>query len=727
MLIKDNIDIHSWLKVFFNTFIFFIGISIVGFISILVISKDLPSLEELQKFDPEMVSKIYSADGVLLKQLYTHKRDVVTISKVPKFLRQSLLTMEDRDFYDHSGFSIKGIFRAIIIDVMTMSTRQGASTITQQLARNIYNIIGFEKTIYRKIKEILTAIQIEKTYTKSEIMEMYLNSVYFGHGTYGVQSASKFYFGKSVSDLSVDQAALLIAMLPAPARFSPYKYPGRALFRRNLVLNQLNKMGYINKEDYELFSSRELLNQKVLKEKGNTNYFTEYVRRQLEKMDDDLDVDLYQDGLIIQTTLDTRIQNEFNKNFQKYIKRNQNILFNEIRDSQDKFNKILDLTNLEEDSLNKILDSLDFIPKEYRDELLVQGSGVIIDSNNGFILGMIGGRQDSAYVDHFNRATQAKRQPGSVFKPFIYMTAFEQGHTPTTQLLNQPLVVFIDDTTEWNPQNHDGSTGLLTTLRDGLKRSLNLISVRIVQELIKPIDVKKNAKKFGLSTRIRAFDAIALGTSEVIPIEITSAYSTISNNGIYKDPIAITKIKDRYGTTIWEYTSNHQEIKNESIIYLIRDLMKSVIDKGTGSSIRWKYKFNSPAAGKTGTTDSKTDAWFVGFTPQITMGVWVGMDNPAVSLGKKQFGSSAALPIWATTMKDVYDLGNYYINEKDIIKLEKKLDWNQPNGIVNFEICSETFKKPTEWCPVKKEIYLNEYKPIRSCSKHSNPFSRFSD
>ncbi len=727
MVKKQNNEIHSWLKVLLNTFLFFIAIYIVGFIAILVISKDLPSLEELQKFNPEMVSKIYSADGILLKQLYTHKRDVVIISKVPKYLRQALLVMEDRDFYNHSGFSIKGIFRAIVIDVITMSTQQGASTLTQQLARNIYNIIGFEKTIYRKIKEILTAIQIERTYTKSEIMEMYLNSVYFGHGTYGVQSASKFYFGKNVEDITIEEAALLIAMLPAPARFSPYNHPERALFRRNLVISQLYKFGYIDEKQANYISKKKLLNQKVLKKESYASYFTEYVRRQLEKMDEELNVDLYQDGLIIHTTLDTRIQNDFNKNFDKYLKKNQNILFDELRVNNDKFNRMLELTSLEEDSLKKILDSLDVIPREYRNELLVQGSGVIMDSNNGYILGMIGGRQDSAYIDHFNRATQAKRQPGSVFKPFIYMTAFEQGYKPTTQLLNQPLVVFIDDTTEWNPQNHDGSTGLLTTLRDGLRRSLNLISVRIVQELIKPIDVKKNAIAFGLNTRIRAFDAIALGTSEVIPIEITSAYSTISNNGIYKDPISITKIEDRYGKTIWEYTPNHKEIKNESIIYLIRDLMKSVIDKGTGSSIRWRYKFNSPAAGKTGTTDSKTDAWFVGFTPQITMGVWIGMDNPAVSLGKKQFGSSAALPIWATTMKDIYDLGDYYINENDVIKLEKKLDWNQPNGVVNFEICSETFNKPTEWCPIKKEIYLKEYQPLRVCNKHSNPFSRFSN
>ena len=236
---------------------------------------------------------------------------------------------------------------------------------------------------------------------------------------------------------------------------------------------------------------------------------------------------------------------------------------------------------------------------------------------------MIGGRTETEYMDHFNRATQAKRQPGSVFKPFIYLTTLEEGYSPCTQLLNQPLVFFIDDTTRWNPQNHDGSTGLLTSLREGLRRSLNLISVRIVQELVSPYQVRDTAKRFGLSTSIRAVDAIALGVSEVIPIEITSAYAAISNNGILTDPLSIISIHAKGGREIKQFLNTSVEIANESDIYILRDMMKSVVDRGTGGSIRWKYKFYAPAAGKTGTTNSKTDAWFVGFTTQIAIGVWV--------------------------------------------------------------------------------------------------------
>ena len=337
---------------------------------------------------------------------------------------------------------------------------------------------------------------------------------------------------------------------------------------------------------------------------------------------------------------------------------------------------------------------------------------------------MIGGRQEEEYLDHFNRSAQAKRQPGSVFKPFIYLTALEKGNKATTELLNQPLAVFIDDTTHWNPQNHDGSTGLLTTLREGLKKSLNLISVRIVQELIRPIDVVKNAKLFGFSTKIKPVDAIALGVSEVIPLEITSAYSAIANNGILTKPNSIVNIKDRHGRIIKNFIPESKEVKDENIIYILRDMMKSVIDSGTGGSIRWKYKFSSPMAGKTGTTNSKADAWFVGFTPQLSIGVWIGMDDPAVSLGKKQFGSNAALPIFARTIKDIYDIEYYHKNEEKIF-LNKDLDWEKPSEVSHISVCSETNKKATDICSQKKELFLKSNQPVELCDKHATPLSRF--
>ena len=356
----------------------------------------------------------------------------------------------------------------------------------------------------------------------------------------------------------------------------------------------------------------------------------------------------------------------------------------------------------------------------------MQGAGIVMNPKNGYILGMIGGRQENIYRDHFNRSTQAKRQPGSIFKPIIYLTALEQGFSTTTELLNQPLIVFIDDTTNWDPQNHDGSTGLLTTLREGLRRSLNLISVRVVQELVSPKDIVRNAIDFGLSTNIRSVDAIALGVSEVYPIEITAAYAAIANNGIYSNPMAITRIEDRHGRIIKKFIPESIEIQDEASIYILRDMMRTVIDAGTGGALRWKYKFNAPTAGKTGTTNSKADAWFVGFTPQLSIGIWVGMDDPSISLGEKQFGSAAALPIFANTIKGIYQTGEFQSDDQ-VVFLNENLDWPMAQGVVEASICQETYEKSTRFCPQSKELYLKNSRPLNPCQKHSNPFSRFQD
>ncbi len=693
-------------------------------IYLIVIAADLPSLTELQQFNPDSVSKIMSADGKLIKELYIYKRDIVRIGAVPKDLINALISMEDRDFYNHAGVSIKGVVRALLIDIATLSTRQGASTITQQLARNMYNSIGFKKTIIRKIKELLTAIQIEKTFTKAEIMELYLNSVYFGHGAYGIQSAAADYFAKDIGQLNLGECATLIGLLPAPARYSPLNHPERALERRNLVLSVTHDRGYISDQKYTEAIESPLSRKENIEKPGTASYFAEYIRRELEKIDEDLGINLYKDGLIIHTTLDMEIQQIAEAAFQKGIDHNQSVLNSEFLKDPEKFKFALAQSGslITPDSVRKILksDSL-VIPVELRNQFLVQGAAVILDPANGHILAMIGGRNEDIYADHFNRSVQAVRQPGSVFKPFIYLTALENHYKPTTQLMNQPILVCLDAACKdkWNPANHDGSTGGLTTLRDGLRRSLNLISVRIVQELVTPRQVKETARAFGISTKLDAVEAIALGSSGVIPLQITAAYAAISDNGIYNSPIGITRIEDRYGRVIKEFSPDSREVKDESVIFLLRDMMRSVVDAGTGQSIRWKYKFYAPAAGKTGTTNSKADAWFVGFTSQIAMGVWVGMDDPAISLGKKQYGSQAALPIWARAMKAIYDA-------KEI----QPADWSRPDGIVEVDICKDSYEKVSQWCPRDsrtKEIYLSNAQPTKICPIHSNPFTRFKD
>ena len=722
----DNSTQHnvSWKRIFFNTFLFCFGSLICIIIYLLFVSRDLPSLDELQKFNPDQVSKIISSDGEVLKKLYVAKRDMVSINVIPKNLRNALLSMEDRDFYNHNGINIKGIIRAVIVDLVNLSAKQGASTLTQQLARTMYESIGMERSILRKIKEFITAIKIEQTYTKSEILELYLNSVYFGHGTYGVQSAAIYYFSKDVSDLSLVESSLLVGLLPAPAIYSPVKYPERAERRKNLVVKVMNDLGYISNDEYELAKNELIKVSKYDYDSSPAPHFSEYVRRELEKVDSDLGINLYKDGLNIYTSLDSRIQSILTNAFNETMVKNQKIFNRDLLNNKERLEYISKKNNIPIDSLKNILKNNLEIPRSLRKQLLVQGSAVVIDPMHGSVLGMIGGRTEKEYLDHFNRATQAKRQPGSVFKPFIYLSAIENGYTPCTQLLNQPLVFFIDDTTRWNPQNHDGSTGLLTTLREGMKKSLNLISVRVVQELISPMDVKKTSERLGISTNIRPVDAIALGVSEVYPLNITMSYSAIANNGILNQPLAVNLIKDNNDLTIKEFSSESVEVADQKEIFILRDMMKSVIDNGTGGSIRWKYKFYSPLAGKTGTTNSKTDAWFIGFTPYIVIGVWVGMDDPQMKLGEKQYGSTAAMPIFANTIREIYNLGNYY-HSGSIIKIDTKEDWDIPNGVIEANICENTCCLGTDWCDSYKEYFIESNVPNQTCQEYSNPLFRF--
>ena len=722
---------NSWIKVFKNTFFVFTTGGILLVFYFLYLSTNLPSVDELNKYNPEQVSKVISSDGQVIKKLYIRKRDMIDISNIPQHLIDALIVMEDRDFYVHNGINIKSTFRALIVDIISLSSKQGASTLTQQLARTMYQnkgakyYIGQSKKITRKIKELITAIKIENTYTKSEILELYFNSVYFGHGTYGVQAASLYYFGKDVSQITLDESAILIGLLPAPARYSPIRHPERALLKRNLVLTVMEDKGYINRKDFNLFKSKELPVKNIDYDNSLAPYFSEHIRRQLEQIDEELGINIYEDGLNIQTTLDMNVQKIVEDAFNEVMIKNQKIFNNNLLNSNNKLISLSKDLNISIDSLKTILSDSVIIPDQFRKKLLVQGSVVVMDPSSGHILSMIGGRNEPEYVDHFNRATQAKRQPGSVFKPFIYLSALEDGHSACTQLMNQPLVFFIDDTTRWNPQNHDGSTSLLESLRDGLRRSLNLISVRIVQELITPIDVKNTSERFGLSTNIRAVDAIALGVSEVIPLEMTTAYSTIANNGIMNTPLSMISIIDNGGREIKQFINESVEVANENDIYILRDMMKSVIDRGTGGSIRWKYNFLAPAAGKTGTTNSKTDAWFVGFTPQITIGVWIGMDDPSMALGDKQYGSSAALPIFAKAIKSIYNHGSYnYLNKT--VKLDGKKDWEMPNNIVLKDICNNSCCLKTEWCDSYKEYFNADNIPLETC-QDNNPLFRFND
>ena len=687
----------------------FIGLTAV-LSAVYFLSRNLPSLEQLENYDPDLVTRIYSADGIVLNELFVQKRVFIELDRIPEHMQHAIVASEDRRFYNHWGLSLRSVARAIMINTLSMSYRQGFSTLTQQLARNLYKSVGFEDSLLRKIKEVITAIQIERTYTKEEILEMYLNTVHFGHGTYGVEAATKRFFGKESRDLTIDESALLVGLLPSPASYSPIHHPDRAIRRRNTVLRLMRDQHYIGRGKYEEHRVRTLESVKEAPKRGSAPYFTEYIRRIMEKEDTALDVNIYRDGLKIYTTLDSRLQAIAEEAMLLTVRDDQDRLNKRLYKDREEFENLAYLTIYPEDSLKMMLAGQGQLYKDLRDKLLVQCAFVALDPNTGGILAMVGGRPD--YHDQFNRAVQAKRQPGSVFKPFVYTTALDNGYPVTEQLLNQPVVLNIQNMdgtwVKWKPQNYDGSTGGLTTLREGLRKSMNLISVRLVQQDIAPAEqVKQMAKRMGINSDIRAVDAIALGTSEVYPIEIVSAYAALANQGVYSKPFGITRVEDRYGNVIKEYYPDRKEVLSEETAYLMTSLMQTVMDRGTGGSARWKYKFNRPAAGKTGTTQGWSDAWFVGFTPQIAAGCWFGVDDGQVPLGPGQDGTRAALPAWARFMKAAHDTLDLPIQ-----KFEK------PGGVHYKEICSVTKKVPLPACPIEKEIFKTGTEPTQKCKVH---------
>ena len=699
----------SWFHIIKRTIYTALAGIVIIFAYVFYLSIDLPSIEQLENYDPDLVTRIYSADGVLLNELYFEKRVFVELEQIPQHMRDAVVAKEDRRFYDHWGISLRDVLRAVVINTVTMSYSSGFSSLTQQLARNLYDTIGFKKTITRKIKEVITAIQIERTYTKDEILEMYLNSVHFGHGTYGVQAAAKRFYGKHAHELALDESALLVGLLPAPARYSPVRFPERALTKRNVVLRVMRDQEYISQGEYAEARARLLDSIQQEQTRGTAPYFTEYVRRFLEREDDELGINIYRDGLKIYTTLDSRLQNIAEDAVLKSVIANQQKLNKRIFNDEEEFSKLAYLSIYPEDTVKLMMAGEMELYEDLRDKLLVQSSFVALDIRTGAILAMLGGRPD--YPDQFNRATQSLRQPGSIFKPFVYTTAIDNGVPVTKQLLNQPVVLNVRNAkgewVKWMPQNYDGSTGGLTTIREGLRRSMNLISVRMVQEVVPAEAVKQMAQRMGVSTDIRAVDAIALGTSEVHLIEMVAAYGTFANKGVYCKPFGITKIEDRYGNVLKEYFPQKEEVLSAETSFIMTSLLQTVLDRGTGGSARWKYHFYHPAAGKTGTTQGWTDAWFVGYSPFIAAGAWFGVDDPQVSLGKGLDGSKAALPAWARFMRDSHDTLSY-----------SRKEFDQPERIENVKICQVTKNLPVNLCPWETEVFIKGTEPTKRCSVH---------
>ncbi len=621
----------------------FVGIMLGAFAWLI---EDTPNISDYR--GGIQTTRIYSSEGELLNSLFVENRIYVDIEDIPEELRQAVIAIEDHNFYDHHGVDLVGIARAFINNIIEGRRAQGGSTITQQLARSA--LLTHDKTIYRKLQEIYLALQFERLYTKTEILEMYLNEIFLGHSAYGVQSASNHYFEKDVSELNLEESALIAGLPRAPNYYSPHNNMEAAISRRNVVLNRMADLNYISREEAERAAQASVELEEGDQEVDETApYFVRYVRDRLINMFGAETV--YGGGLKVKTTLDLESQKQAEKTLQ-----------NSLQDN------IIPSTEREE--------SISPIQPQY--------SLVSIEPESGEIKNLIGGRGD----DQFNRATQAARQPGSAFKPFVYAAAINSGFAPADTVFDIPRPSPKPDSRYqiW-PVNFNHEYHGVVSLRHALAQSLNVAAVNMLEE----VGVQETislAESMGIST-FQEQDlyedhlSLALGglTRGVTPLEMTSAYSAFANEGIWVEPHAIKEVRDREGNLLYEANPSKNAVLPEEDNYLVLDMLKSVVEDGTG----WRANLEREVAGKTGTTNDFTDAWFVGMIPEKVTGVWIGEDRPRRMEYPEtgRIGSSQAVMVWERFMSEI---------TTDITPSA----FNRPENIISLEVDPLTGMMPAD-------------------------------
>lgn len=628
-----------------NTIVYSLLITVLIF-AVLTFFVKLPETEILS------ASKVFDVNGKLIDKLYIENRIKVSIAKIPEDLQNAIIAIEDNRFYKHFGIDPIGILRALYINIKEGKIVEGGSSMTQQLAKNLY--LSHERTLSRKIKEVFLTLKLELLYTKKEILEMYLNQIYFGHGTYGVQSASQLYFGKNVSELNLAECTLLAGIPRRPEYYSPIKNFKAARERQLLILNKMVEYGYISREEAQKAKQTKIVLKKNITQ-TKAPYFVQYVLNTISRYDEELVKKIYTGGYKIYTTLDSFLQKAAEEAFKKNLTRG-------------------------------VTDSAGVVQP--------QGAIVAVDPSNGYIKAMIGGRDYSK--SQFNRAT-ARRQPGSAFKPFIYAVALDKGFTTIHQLMCEPIKYPKGDGTYWIPRDYNNDYHYRPiSLREALVISDNVVSVQWLKKLgIKT--VINFAKMTGIKSALNSDLTLALGSSEVTPLEMAAAYCVFANGGYRIEPIAVLKVVDPQGRIVISNTPTRKKVLDEKVAYILTDILKGVLRSGgTGAYL----KVYGPAAGKTGTTQHNRDAWFVGYTPFISAAVYVGYDNPKQSLWS--VGGVIAGPIWRD-----------FINKTFEIYPQK--DFEQPDGIITREICLETKKIANPTCPRTKEIFIPATEPKQKC------------
>lgn len=717
------------------------GITVGGYLALL---RGVPKIEEIRDYIPSNGTKVYADDDTFIGEFKVEKGVYVPINKIPEHLIKAIVAVEDSKFWVHSGLDYIAIIRAISKDILAGRIKEGGSTITQQLAKVVF--LSPERTVIRKLKEAVLAFRLEKNLTKEKILELYLNKIYFGHGAYGVEMASRAYFGKSVSDINLAEAALLCGLVRAPSRYSPYSNIDKAKERQYFVLKRMQEEGYISEEQVNKAYNEPLYLSSLRYVEGASNYFLEYVRKYLE---DRYDVEaVYKGGLRVYTTLNMKMQvaaleslreglRELDKRqgFRGPLGRKEIDAEEELKGawmSERVFLKPGDLLTAtvlkvsasqavvktrgivgklfltDAEWAKRLIDSRGRVIKEFNQlsltdilrkgdiinvrvkdisgkepafsleqEPLVQGAVVAIEPSTGYIRAAIGGYDFNK--SEFNRAIFAKRQAGSAFKPIIYAAAMDYGYTPASVIVDEPLVYSSEKFGDWKPENYDQKFHGPTRLREALAHSRNIVTVKLLEE-VGVEKVIKFARAVGIQGPFPYNLTLAFGSLSVTPLEITSAFCVFAGEGIKMTPISVKYIVDADGNILENNEPTSTRVISPQTAFLTTSMLEEVVNSGTG----WRAKeLKRPVAGKTGTTNDYKDAWFIGYTPELASGVWVGFDDMR-TLGDRETGSMAAAPIWVSFMKKALSEISPFNGED--AKREEIKPFRVPDGIVTAVI-----------------------------------------
>ena len=650
-----------------------------------------PSIAALTNYDPEQASKVYAADGRLITDFGLQRRTVVPLGGMSPAVLAAFLTVEDKRFYRHHGVDwirVVGSFLHAPGAILRGRRVHGFSTITMQLAGNLWpeDINRKERTLKRKIREMRVAMEIEKNYSKDKILELYLNQIDLGNRAFGVETAAQRYFGKPAKQLNVAEAAMLAAIPKGPSRYNPRRNPDLAIERRNLVIQVLHEEGKLSPASAEGWKAYPLLLSSHSDYAGVAEYFVEEVRRRLEAR---FGADLYSAGLRIFTTLD------------------------------------LDMQLIAERALEAQLETIEagktgtFRHRSYREYLqargdaeppakspYLQGALVLMETETGFIRALVGGRdfEDSK----FNRATQALRQAGSTFKPFVYSAAIRAGYSFSEVVEDGPLTVEMPlGQAPWSPQNYDVEFRGPMSLREALYDSRNTVAVRVGMRVGEEAVVGE-AAAFGITTRIPPVPSIHIGSADVILLEMTAAFSTFANLGARAVPVLVLRVEDRAGNIIWQEQPEHIGVMDRQHAWIMLDVLRDVVRRGTAYGQVTAQGFHIPSGGKTGTTNDYKDVWYIGFTRDLVAGVWMGFDEPVRIMGNAQGGRLAA-PVWTAMMREVY------------ARRRSSGDWPMPDGLVLEQIDKLTGFRATPFCPIESvglEYFVAGTEPREFCPLH---------